>query len=248
MCLIAWAWRVHPAHQLVLAANRDEFHARPSAPLHRWPESEILAGRDLEAGGTWLGVAGAARVAAVTNFRDPTDAASGKRSRGALVRDFLQSTAPAADGAHAAHAARQGYRGFNLLLGDGEELWFAGSRAAAPRRLQPGVYALSNALLDTPWPKLLRAREAMHEALAQLDPELLLAEAFAVRRLAPDEALPDTGVGLEWERALSAPFIRTERYGTRSHTYLALGGGRLRMRERCYDAEGRQVGDTLIER
>jgi uncharacterized protein with NRDE domain len=249
MCLIAFAWRSHAEHDLVLIANRDEFYARPSRALHQWDgEAGIIAGRDLEGGGSWLGVAVPARIAAVTNYRDPLDPGRDRRSRGELVQRFLETQQPAQDFARRAYAERATYRGFNLLLGDGEELWYVGSRAPGARRLDPGVYGISNALLDTPWPKLRRATEAMRAAIAQLDPEQVLRDAFGDRGLAPDEALPDTGVGLDWERALSPPFIRTERYGTRGTTYVAMRGARLRIRECCYAPDGRIESDTAIER
>jgi uncharacterized protein with NRDE domain len=240
MCLVAFAWQAHPAWQLVLGANRDEFYDRPSAPAAWWPEQpDLLAGRDLRAGGIWLGVTRAGRFAAITNFRDPDDTRAAARSRGELPLAFLASAQPASEFAQQAWTLRDAYNGFNLLLGDGEELWYSGSRdAQGPRRVEPGVHALSNALLDTPWPKAARSGDRLGEALAQMEPERSVLELLGDRSLAPDEELPDTGVGLEWERALSAPFIATERYGTRSSTYLALGPGRARFVEREFAQGG----------
>lgn len=240
MCLVAFAWRAHPAWQLVLGANRDEFYDRPSAPAAWWGEpAGVLAGRDLRAGGTWLGVTRAGRFAAITNYRDPGDTRAAARSRGELPVAFLAGDGPAAEFAQQAWTLREAYNGFNLLLGDGEELWYAGSRdPSGPRRVEPGVHALSNALLDTPWPKAARSGERLAEALAQVDPEPNVLALLADRELAPDDALPDTGVGHEWERALSPPFIATERYGTRSSTYLAIGTGRTRFIEREFARGG----------
>jgi len=239
MCLVAFAWRAHPAWDLVLGANRDEFHERPTAAAMWWEEPAMLAGRDMRAGGTWLGVTRERRFAAVTNFRDPGDTRAAARSRGELPVAFLAGTQPAEVFAQQAWTLRDAYNGFNLLLGDGEELWYAGSRdAQGPRRIEPGVHVLSNALLDTPWPKVERSGDRLGEALAQMDPERSVLALLADRALAPDEALPDTGVGLDWERALSAPFIVTERYGTRSSTYVAMGQGRMRFVERTFAAGG----------
>jgi uncharacterized protein with NRDE domain len=249
MCLVAFAWHAHPSWQLVLGANRDEFHDRPSAPAAWWPEQPgLLAGRDLRAGGTWLGVTRAGRFAAVTNFRSPGETRAAARSRGELPVSFLAGDAPASTFARQAWMLRDAYNGFNLLLGDGEELWYAGSRdPEGPRRVEPGVHALSNALLDTPWPKASRSRERLGEALAQMEPERSVFALLADRSLAPDEELPDTGVGIEWERALSAPFIATERYGTRSSSYLALGPGRARFVEREFAAGGAPLATREYE-
>lgn len=235
MCLILWSWRQHPDYPLILAANRDEFYARPTAPADFWPEApQVLAGRDLVGGGTWLGVTREGRWAAVTNYRDPSDPARGGPSRGALVRDYLtEALAPEAYLREVADRAAA-YAGFNLLAGSREELWYFGSREGIVRRLSPGLYGLSNGLLDAPWPKVARGRAALAEALArpgEPEPETLLALLSDPSR-PPDHHLPDTGVGLEWERVLSARFIASPTYGTRSSTVLLLGSGRLIFIER----------------
>lgn len=240
MCLIVVGWRSHPEFSLVAGANRDEFYERPSAPAQPWESHPgVLGGRDLRGGGTWLGVTRGGRFAAVTNHRDPLDARAAARSRGELTAGFLASDVPAATFAAQAHALRGAYNGFNLLVGDSEELWYVGSRdERGARRLAPGVYGLSNALLDTPWPKLAASRDRFAEALRQIDPEPHVLDLLADRTLAPDEQLPDTGVGLEWERALSSPFIATERYGTRSSTFVALERARLRFVEHNFGPGG----------
>lgn len=246
MCLLALAWRQRRDWPLLLAGNRDEFHRRPAAPLARWPQG-FFAGRDLEAGGAWLGARDDGRFAVVTNYRDPLDTAARPRSRGDLVADFLAGGVDAAAFAQAVAARASEYRGFNLLLGDARSLWFFGSRAGAARALPPGTYTLSNHLLDTPWPKAVRLRGRLEAALAQADPTTGLFAALADRAQAPDQALPGTGVPIEWERALSAAFIVAPGYGTRCSTLLALAPRRGRMTERRFDGAGAAAGETTIE-
>ena len=241
MCLIALAWRVREDYPLVVAANRDEWRDRPTQSAHRWPDhASIFAGRDLRAGGTWMGITTAGRFAAVTNFRDPSDRRSTAKSRGALVSDFLLSAETPASflSGLAPHAAD--YNGFNLLLGDGVALWYFGSREGVAREVPPGVHALSNHLLNEPWPKVVRARQAMEAALAARDPrgelEAFLGDATPAR----DDELPQTGVGIDWERRLSPPLIRGDAYGTRSSTTLLVHAqGALDFRELTRDATGR---------
>ncbi len=236
MCLILLAHEAHPRYRLVVAANRDEFYARPTAPAAWWPDApEVLAGRDLRGGGTWMGVTRGGRFAAVTNFRDAAPAAPDAPSRGHLVGAFLRGS-DAPDAYLRALAARAGeYAGFNLLVGDGEELRYLGNRGGAERPLAPGVYGLSNALLDTPWPKVERGRAGLAAALAgggEVDPEALFRVLWDAEP-APDARLPETGVGLERERMLSSPFIRGPEYGTRASTVLLAGrDGRVRFVER----------------
>lgn len=236
MCLILLAHDAHPRHRLVVAANRDEFYERPAAPAGWWEDApEVLAGRDLRGGGTWLGVTRAGRFAAVTNFRETVPPAPDAPSRGHLVGGFLRGRS-APDAYLRALAGRaDGYAGFNLLVGEGDELRYFGNRGGAERRLAPGVYGLSNALLDTPWPKVERGRAGLAAALAgdgDVDPEALFRVLWDAEP-APDARLPDTGVGLERERMLSSPFIRGPEYGTRASTVLLVGrDGRVRFVER----------------
>lgn len=236
MCLIAFAHRAHPAYPLVVAANRDELHARPSAPAAWWPDAPgVLAGRDLRAGGTWMGITRTGRFAAVTNYREwPPEA--GELSRGALVAGFLAGELAPAEYAARVDAEGARYAGFNLLLGDGDTLVYLSNRAPGPRTLAPGVYALSNHLLDTPWPKVRRARRAMDDALAAAGGDAwdgALWEMLADRVVAADDDLPATGVGAERERLLSPPFIAGDEYGTRSSTVLTVDSrGEVRFVER----------------
>jgi len=229
MCLIAFALAPRPELSLVLIANRDESYARPTAPMHRWTDgSEIVGGVDLERGGTWLGVrarAGRApRLAAVTNVRDPADLRPkepGEPSRGDLVRDFLESERDALE--LATHAAARAMRGFNLLaLDEGALVWCSNRGGALPRRVTRGIHGLSNAALDTPWPKVERAKAMLEQELgrrAEPDVEALFG-ILADDSRAPDEALPNTGVGLALERELSPIRIAMPTYGTRCATVL----------------------------
>lgn len=242
MCLVLIAWQTHPRYPLILAANRDEFHARPAAPLHWWNDGPpLLAGRDLEAGGTWCGVDPQGRLALVTNYRDPSLPKSQGRSRGALVPEFLRGDRSAGEFARHSAARAAQYAGFSLLAMDQSELAYAVSQPAPEAlMLTPGIYGLSNHRLDTPWPKLLRARSRLEQEIADGDP--LPARLFQIlsdRNAAPDDALPDTGIGLEWERLLSAPFIVSDDYGTRCSTVLLIDRHRqVSIEERSHRADG----------
>ena len=230
MCLILLAYEAHPAFRLVLAANRDEFYTRPSAAAHFWPDAAgVLAGRDLERGGTWLGVTRAGRIAAVTNYREPGREQHDAPSRGALVAAYLQGDER--PGAYLAALAWQAaeFNGFNLLVGTPRALYYYSNRGASePQRLKPGVHGLSNHLLDTPWPKVARGQAALERLLAaERTPDVKsltegLFSILAERAQGPDELLPQTGVGLELERVLSSAFITSPTYGTRSSTVLLI--------------------------
>lgn len=247
MCLILLAWQAHPDYPLVVAANRDEFFARPSAPAAFWPEApQVLAGRDLEAGGTWLGVSRGQRFAALTNYREGGKPLPHARSRGALVADFVAGhDGPAAYLAQLATHAGD-YNGFNLFIADGERLGYCTNRGDRPTRwLGPGIYGLSNHLLDTPWPKLASAKAAFAEALATLPAQAAFLELLADQEIVPDSHLPETGVPIEWERILSAVFVRSENYGTRASTLLTRHrDGRTTLLERSFDAGARALGDV----
>ncbi len=251
MCLLIFAHRLTPDYPLVVAANRDEFHARPTAASRFWEEHpQLLAGKDLEAGGTWMGVTRQGRFAAITNYRDPSRTAPAPRSRGELPlqflvgdsqpREFLQALAPRAGD----------YAGFNLLLGDGRDLWYlTNSRPpgeTGPQKLDPGIYGLSNARLDTPWPKVELGKRRLRSLL---DKEALdhrsLRDVVWDRKLASPEALRRHGMEGGMEQMLSAQFIVTEAYGTRSSTSLWLDGReRGHWCEQSFDATGRLVGQV----
>jgi uncharacterized protein with NRDE domain len=220
MCLIGLRWQPGAAWPLLGAFNRDEYRHRAAAPAEWWPQG-LLAGRDLESGGTWLGVTRASRFAAVTNYRDPSAPRKGALSRGRLPVEFLSSGVEPRTYLDQVRRERAEYAGFNLLVGTPDELWWYGSHPDRLELLKAGAYSLSNADLDSPWPKARRLLAVMRSAEA--DDEIL--EALCDRGLAPDAELPDTGVGLAMERALSAAFIDVPSldYGTRCSTVLRLG-------------------------
>ena len=228
MCLILFALNAHPHYKLVLAANRDEFYTRPAKTAGFWADApQILAGRDLAAGGTWLGVTKTGRFAAVTNYRDPA-APAGAKSRGDLTKNFLAGSESAANYLRRIEKSKSDYSGFNLLVGDfgagKSELFYFSNRGEKPRKLNGGIYGLSNALLDTNWHKVETGKARLTEILqvsGEIQPAQLL-ETLADRRLAPDEKLPSTGVGIERERVLSPAFIASENYGTRLSTILLI--------------------------
>ncbi len=224
MCLILVAWQAHPDYPLVVAANRDEFYARRTASADFWPDQpQILAGRDLEAGGTWLGISRNARFAALTNYRDPASHKPQAPSRGKLVADFLAGKNSI--DAYLDTLQADEYNGFNLLLGDGKQLVAFSNISMQRHLLSPGVYGLSNALLDTPWPKVGAGKTALENALTALPDETALFHLLRDATLHPDAALPVTGVSLKWERLLSAAFIRSPDYGTRCSTVIKVGAG-----------------------
>lgn len=250
MCLIAFAWNAHPRWRLVLAGNRDEYHARPSAPLSRWPHSPVMAGRDLQAGGTWLGVTAASgRCAVVTNVRDPRAPVDGL-SRGLLVSDYLAGTSDVREQGEMLLREAARYRPFNLLLFDRRQALFVGNHPVPHRRvLDAGVHALSNAELDTPWPKVQAMHQHMQAWLAHAggDP-LALFVALADERVAADAQLPDTGIGLDSERKLSAAFVRGNTYGTRASTVVAIDhDGRGMIVERTFGPAGRAGVETRLD-
>jgi uncharacterized protein with NRDE domain len=250
MCLLVLAWQAHPRYRLVVAANRDEFHQRPTAPLVKWEEPEtILAGRDLRANGTWLGLDRRRHFGVITNFRELQRPEPGAPSRGALIPRYLTGEESAATYLSRLEPDAARYSGFNLLLTDGDSLWYASNRAERfARPLPPGVYGLSNQFLDTPWPKLRRVRRRFDAWLS--DPANASAPGlFALLNdratATADEELPQTGITPEWERVLSAPFVLNPDYGTRCSTVLLLepsGAGYLA--ERRFDSAGIQTGAT----
>lgn len=256
MCLILVAWRAHPDYPLVVAANRDEFFARPAAPAAWWinhKQPAIFAGRDLEAGGTWLGMTRSGRFAGLTNFRDPAKQRSGTPSRGALVADFLASNESTADALARLQTEGPRYNAFNLLVSDGHTLGIYESASGAAHLLEPGLHALSNHLLDTPWPKVVRGRSRLARALDALPDDTPLRELLRDDRPAPDDALPRTGVSLAWERMLSSAFIRAPGYGTRCSTVITTDRhGWTRFTETTWNAVGveteRVVETFQIER
>ena len=248
MCLILFALGQHPEYPLVVIANRDEYYARPSRAAHWWDDAPIFAGRDLQAGGTWLGVNRGGRFAAVTNVREPGDMTPGKRSRGDLPRNFLEGDAAPAD--YLAAVAERGtdYSGFNLLVGDADALWFCSNRGQEPMPVEPGVYGVSNGSFDEDWPKLASARDELAELLDRSPDEADLLGILTDHRIAPDHSLPSTGVPLDVERMLSSRFIRSPEYGTRACSVLRFGvGGEIRFGEYNF-LDATHAGEIVHER
>lgn len=250
MCLVALAWKSHPRWRLVLAGNRDEFHARPTAPLASWPppHANVLAGRDLRSGGSWMGIASHGRAAVVTNFRDPLASTSGP-SRGQLIADYLCGDTGPASFAQSLAARAADYPPFNLVLADAEHCQYLGNHPSANRRLEPGIHGLSNGALDAPWPKTRQLTAELERWLSHADDGLEpLWNALANETVAADALLPDTGIGLALERRLSPAFIRGHDYGTRASTLLAIDHtGHGWIHERRYGPDGTPQGQTRLE-
>ncbi|MDD5028411.1 MAG: NRDE family protein [Rhodoferax sp.] len=224
MCLIAWNWRPDHPQRLLLIANRDETLVRAAQPLHWWANGDILAGRDLQAGGAWLGVSRTGRLAALTNFRSATKPRADAPSRGQLIPAFLQSGLSAADFLHTLSGQIDRYNPFNLLVFDGQQLLGLESRQHRIVPLAPGVAAVSNADFHTPWPKLVRWREQLTQlSQGQRTSDADLLPLLQDTALAPDPQLPTTGVAIELERALSAAFVALPHYGTRASSVVRIG-------------------------
>ena len=231
MCIILVAWRSHPEFPLVVAANRDEYFARRTAGADFWPDHpQVLAGRDLEGGGTWMGITRSGRFAALTNYRDPSILRKDVPSRGGLVAGFLTGQERIDAFLARLTPLSATYNGFNLLLGDlsGENrrlVWFS-NVTNERRELGPGIHGVANHLLDSAWPKVGAGKTALAAALGTLPDNTALFELLRDDSIHPDEALPRTGVSLEWERLLSSAFVKAPGYGTRSSTVLLVGHDR----------------------
>jgi uncharacterized protein with NRDE domain len=226
MCLLLVATHHHPDYRLVIAANRDEFYSRPTAPAHFWDDHpSILAGRDLERNGTWLGIDRNGRFAAVTNIRSSGDIPFSPRSRGLLTSDFLVHGHSAGEYARSLESKKTEFDGCNLIVADRDATLWWSNQTDGPRELAPGVYGLSNHLLDTPWPKVVLIKQQFEEIAHHGGAGLIdsLFTLLANSDQAPDEMLPRTGIGVARERSLSSIFIAGEAYGTRSSTVVLIG-------------------------
>ena len=225
MCLILFAWKKHPKYDLIVAANRDEFYDRPTQKAHIWPEEvDLIAGKDLKAGGTWMGISKSGKFAALTNYRDPKHMNPEAPSRGDLTKDFLKKEISPASYLQEILSENIPYNGFNLLLGDSDSLYYYNNINNEIKELEAGIYGLSNALLNDPWPKVINGKVKLEEAVS--NENLTPSDLFNILRdrvIAPDHELPHTGVPMEWERALSSMYIETENYGTRCSTVLIQG-------------------------
>jgi len=247
MCLVLLAVRSHPGYRLILASNRDEYYERPAAPAGFWRESpRIFAGRDLREGGTWLGVTTEGRIGVITNYRDSSSRMPSGRSRGDLVVDFLRGEADPSD--YLERLARVGhqYPGFNLIVGIADELYWYSNRGSKPERLHRGVHGLSNHLLNTPWPKVMRGKTSLAEIISRGGPmPEAVFDVLSDRTVPGDAELPDTGVGIDWERVLSPAFIVSPTYGTRSSSVVLIDwDGKLRFIERHFEPRSDRVKIT----
>lgn len=241
MCLILFAYQVHPIYKLIVAANRDEFLGRPTAPVHFWEDRpDILAGRDLEKMGTWMGVTTRGRFAALTNYRDPKEVMEGKRSRGELVTDALKHKGNIEEYMKDIGERKDLYPGYNLLAGDGNELFYYSNKGQELQKIVPGIYGVSNHSLNTEWPKVQKGKAGMSKMING-DQGGLVEHLLGILHdtdQAPDELLPNTGVSLEWERRLSPLFIKSENYGTRSSTIMLMSDKEIYYVERVFSMEG----------
>lgn len=256
MCLIALAWKVHPRYPLALIANRDELHARPTAPAGFDPDApHVYGGRDLVAGGGWLQASTRGRLAAVTNVRNGLSPEAAPRSRGSLVRDFVRGSGSALASVRVLQNEAEQFGPFNLLLWDGRDLAFASNQPRAQHApVTPGIHAMSNGAFDAPWPKSTLATRALESwiqslpdsgAAASAAPDIdPLFAALADRTIAPDNTLPDTGVGIDLERRLSPPFVLDHEYGTRCSTVVLVGDDGILFSERRFDPSGVPAGGS----
>lgn len=240
MCLIFFALNHHSTYKLIVAANRDEFYARKTAPAHFWEDHpNILGGRDLEASGTWMAMNKNGKISLVTNYRDPANINPSAPSRGQLVSDFLLNGETPEDYLNKISEKGAQYNGFNLLTGYADQLWYLSNYGKGIQKLESGVYGLSNHLLDTPWPKVHRGKGKFTKVIGKssIEPEALFELLYDEQR-AEDQLLPDTGIGLERERALSSMFIKTNGYGTRCSTVIMVGhDDRVMFAERVFDLD-----------
>ena len=250
MCLILFAYKIHPTYKLVVAANRDEFLKRPTSPAHYWSDHpHILAGRDLEKMGTWMGVTTKGRFSALTNYRDPLEETDGKRSRGDLVARALNDKGSINEYMHTLINDHDSFPGYNLLVGDRNELFYYSNRGKNLEKVKPGIHGVSNHLLNTEWPKVTKGKVGMSSIISYND-ENMVEELFNLLQnadISPDHHLPNTGVPLEWERMLSPMFIKSKDYGTRSSTVLLMTDKDIQYVERTYLKDGIQNQEFKIQ-
>jgi len=241
MCLLIMAFNAHSTYPLILLANRDEYYERPTASAHFWDEAPfVLAGKDLRAGGTWLGITRKGHIGAVTNYRDRASTKQGAPSRGRLVSDFLLGQLGPEDYMEKLEKEAAKFNGFNLIIGEKGQYYWYSNRGDGVRSLSAGIYGLSNHLLDTPWPKVAKSKDALMRLLSEQKAPSL-EELFLIltdQTIAADDYLPDTGVGLEWERILSPVFIKSPTYGTRSSTVMLIdANNRVTFAEKTFNAD-----------
>lgn len=245
MCLVAFSWKQHANLPLIISANRDEFFDRPTAPLHQW-ESGILAGKDLRSGGTWMGFHPNGRWSLLTNYRDFRKMGHGEISRGKLVQDFLENSISPEDYLVEIQKDEDRYEGFNLLVSDGKSLFYLSNYGKRIQEIEPGIYGLSNGLINEPWPKVELAKRQLEEILSEKIDHGSLLQILKSTKTYPTDKLPDTGAPQSLEKALSAQLIRTDgNYGTVSSSAVIQNQkGQIEIQERRFDWDYANFTDT----
>ncbi|MBW1667096.1 MAG: NRDE family protein [Deltaproteobacteria bacterium] len=251
MCLVLLAVEKHPNYKLVIAANRDEYYDRSSSKAGFWKEApEILAGRDLVGGGTWLGISKKGRIGLLTNYRDPQSRRQDAPSRGALVSGYLLGKQSPVQYLEEVREKAHLFNGFNLVVGNKDKIYYYSNRTGEISKLPPGIHGLSNHLLNTPWPKVVRGKQGISRLMEDSGDVLVekLFELLKDTHVAADELLPNTGVGLDWERILSPIFITSPSYGTRSSTLLLIGrNGYVSFLERSFNSKAECISSVKFE-
>jgi uncharacterized protein with NRDE domain len=251
VCLLFLAYNAHPSYPLIIAANRDEFYNRPTAPVAFWDDNpNILAGRDLKEGGTWLGITRAGRIAAITNFRDFEAVKANAPSRGLLVSEYLLGSDEPVEYLRDLKDKAGAYSGFNIVVGTVRDLYYFSNMDGNILKIPKGFHGLCNNFLNTPWPKVERAKESLGTIISENEdpPFKAIFDVLADRSRPDDSLLPDTGIGLEWERLLSAIFVKSEGYGTRSSTVIMVEkSGRTTFTERVFDHEREGFGEKRFQ-
>ncbi len=249
MCLILLSFKSNKEFPLIIGSNRDERHERPTADAGFWDDHpDLYAGRDLQDGGTWLGITTNGRISALTNYREPQPRRTGVRSRGTLVSDYLVGSLSGQDYLNSLAADALNYNPFNLIAGNLEELWYLSNRGSGVSPVTPGVHGLSNHLLDTPWPKVKLGCDTLNALDHCKDPDTIietLLNTLADQRRAPITELPKTGVTLQLEKTLSPPFIMGDHYGTRnSMVVIVSASGEVFVHEKRFGPQARFAGET----
>ena len=238
MCLIFISINNHPTYKLIIAANRDEFYNRKTAAADFWEDKpQILGGRDLEASGTWMAMTKTGRIGMITNYRDPQNINPSAPSRGELVSNYLENGVQGLSYLNSIESKAKEYNGFNLIVGTQDELWYLSNYKNGIDKLEPGLYGLSNHLLETLWPKIIRGKEKLAPLLKEriIDAKNVF-EILYDGEQAMDENLPNTGIGLEKERMLSSMFIKSPNYGSRCSTVVLIDHrNQVQLTERVYD-------------
>jgi uncharacterized protein with NRDE domain len=250
MCLIFFAINNHPTYKLILAGNRDEFYSRKTTAATFWNDHpEIIGGRDLEANGMWLGMTRQGRISFITNYRDIQNIKHGAPSRGLLVSDYLENSSTPDAYLQSIRPQAEIYNGFNLIVGDVNGLWYLSNYQKGFAKIADGFHGLSNHLLETPWPKIVRGKEMLRPILARPSIDINdLMEALRDTTRAEDDKLPDTGIGLERERVLSSMFIKSPGYGSRCSTVILVDrANKVTFSERTYNLETFQFTTETFE-